>query len=667
MILTSPDAASPPHPSLGRDRANGGAEPAIYEGFTRRPRCGYLVPHDGAGGPTTRFGRALQGVSRFLVGAPIPTAREAYERLTKVKALAAFSNDALSSVAYGTEEVLKVLVLAGAGALMLNLPLSLAIVTLLAIVVVSYRQTIRAYPSGGGSYIVASDNLGTLPGLAAAASLLTDYVLTVCVSVAAGVAAITSLLPELLPYTVPISVGAVLVVTLVHLRGIRDSGTIFATPTYLFVGMMFLLIGVGLVRLVTGGMAYVPPESVKVPGTEALGLFLILSAFSQGCTAMTGVEAISNGVPAFKAPEAPNARKTTVWMGVLLGGMFLGMAYLVSQVGVMPAEDETVLSQLGRTVFGVGPLWWLLQISTALILILAANTSFADLPRLASILARDRFLPRLFEFRGGRLAFTAGIIALAVLSILLLVIFQSSVDLLIPLFAIGVFASFTLSQAGMVVHWRKERGPNWQRSAMINGLGAVATGIVTLVIAVTKFAHGAWLVVVLIPLLAGAFWAIRRHYARQAAARQPELPLDPTEVHARVVVPLADLGLPACQALAFSRALAGGRNVTAVHVTDSPERAERFRTEWEACPRGNAELEVIESPFRELKAPLLAYIDAVQAANPDDTLVVLLPEYVPGHWWEHLLHGQTALRLKASLLSHPRVVVANVPYHLAAA
>ena len=404
-----------------------------------------------------------------------------------------------------------------------------------------------------------------MPGLTAAAALLIDYVLTACVSVAA----ITSLVPELLPYTVVLAIAAVVFITLANLRGIRDAGTIFAVPTYLFVGTMFLLIGVGLVRLVSGGITYMPPESVKPAGTEALGLFLILSAFAQGCSAMTGVEAISNGVPAFKAPESPNARTTTVWMGVLLGSMFLGMSYLVARVGVLPAEDETVLSQLGRAVFGAGPLWWLLQIATALILVLAANTSFADLPRLASILGRDRFLPRFFQLRGGRLAFTAGITALALLSSVLLVIFQSSVDLMIPLFAVGVFASFTLSQAGMVVHWRKEHGPNWRRSAVINGFGAVATGTVTLVIAVTKFAHGAWLVVLLIPLLATLFWAIRRHYTRLETARQPELPLDPAGVHARVVVPVADLGMPARQALALARALAGGRNATAVHVTES--------------------------------------------------------------------------------------------------
>jgi amino acid transporter len=613
------------------------------------------------------LGRALQWVHRLVIGTPIATAHEATERLTKAKALAVFSSDALSSVAYATEEIMKVLVLVGAAALSLTLPISLAIVALLAIVVVSYRQTIRAYPSGGGSYIVASHNLGTLAGLTAAASLLLDYVLTVAVSIAAGVAAITSLVPDLLPYTVPLAVGAVAFIALANLRGLRESGTLFAVPAYLFVGLVFLLIGCGLVRVLTGGLEYTPPESALTPGSQALGLFLLLSAFAQGCTAMTGTEAISNGVPAFKAPESRNARGTIVWMGLLLGSMFLGLSVLATHLGVLPAADETVMSQLGRTIFGMGPLWWLLQIATALILILAANTSFADFPRLASILARDRFLPRPFEFRGGRLAFTAGVISLAGLAGLLVVIFQGSVDLLIPLYAVGVFASFTLSQAGMVVHWRRERTANWRRSAAVNGLGAVATGVVTLVIAVTKFAHGAWLVLLLIPLLIGLFWAIRRHYARLEAVRRPELPLDPAAVHARVVVPVADLGLPARQALAFARAVAGGRNVTAVHVTDRPEQAEQFRAEWEACPRGNVELEVIESPFRALKGPLLAYIDAVQAAHPEDTLMVLLPEYVPGHWWEHLLHGQTALRLKASLLSHPGVVVANVPYHLGAA
>jgi amino acid transporter len=636
-------------------------------GFARRRRRGYLVARPGAGAPSTPLGRSLQGLQRLLLGSPIPTAGEAAERLSKITALTVFSSDALSSVAYATEEIMKVLLLVGVGALTLTVPVSLVIVALLAIVVISYRQTIRAYPNGGGSYIVASDNLGTLAGLTAAASLLLDYVLTVAVSVAAGVAAITSLVPELLPYTVPIALGAVVLISLANLRGIRESGALFAVPAYLFVSLVLALVGVGLFRLVTGGLTYIAPDSTLAPGSQSLGVFLLLSAFAQGCTAMTGTEAISNGVPAFKAPESRNARTTIVGMGLLLGSMFLGLSFLATHLGVVPAAEETVLSQLGRTVFGTGPVWWLLQLATALILLLAANTSFADFPRLASILARDRFLPRMFRFRGSRLAFTTGVVSLALLACLLLVVFQGSLDLLIPLYAVGVFASFTLSQAGMVVHWRKERGANWRRSAAINGLGAVATAAVTVVIAITKFVHGAWLVLVLVPLLIGLFWVVRRHYAQLDAARQPEMPLDPRAIHTRAVVPVANLGVPARQALAFARAMAPDGAVTVVHVTDDPDKAEQLRASWENCPHGGAELVVIESPFRTLEGPLLTYIDAVRESHPEELLVVLLPEYVPGHWWELLLHNQTALRLKASLLFHPRVIVANVPYHLGAA
>ncbi|MBV9329878.1 MAG: APC family permease, partial [Chloroflexi bacterium] len=406
----------------------------------------------------------MQRLKHLVLGTPIPTAREAHERLNKVRALAVFSSDALSSVAYGGEEIMKVLVLAGAGALALTLPISGVIVLLLAIVVLSYRQTIRAYPSGGGSYIVASDNLGMLPGLTAAGALLIDYVLTVSVSIAAGVAALTSMVPDWLPYTVPMTVGAVVLIMLANLRGLRESGTIFAAPTYLFVIMMYILIVWGLVRLATGDFSYTPPPSVRPFGAEPLTIFLVLRAFAQGCSAMTGTEAISNGVPAFKAPESQNARMTLVWMGVLLGTMFFGMNFVATEIGILPASDETVLSQLGRVVLGDGSfLYVVLQIATALILVLAANTSFADFPRLGSILARDRFLPRLFQFRGDRLAFTTGIVTLALFAIALLVIFNGSVDQLIPLYAIGVFASFTLSQSGMVVHWRRLREANWRR------------------------------------------------------------------------------------------------------------------------------------------------------------------------------------------------------------
>jgi amino acid transporter len=640
---------------------------ATHKGFTR-VRRGYLVPRPGTGEPTTRVGRTLNRLKHFLLGSPIPTARESQERLTKVKALAVFSSDALSSVAYATEEIMKVLILVSVGVLYLTLPISAIIVLLLAIVVISYQQTIRAYPSGGGSYIVANDNLGMLAGLTAAGALLVDYVLTVSVSIASGVAQITSIVPGWLPYLMPMSVGAVVVIMLGNLRGIRESGSIFAVPTYLFVGLMYVLIGVGLYRLfLGGGMVYAPPDSVRQPITESLTLFVLMRAFAQGCTAMTGTEAISNGVPAFKPPESSNARRTLIAMGVLLGSMFLGLSYLAVQLQILPSDDETVISQIGRTVFGPGPLWIALQIATALILILAANTSFSDFPRLSSILARDRFLPRLFQFRGDRLAFTTGIIALSLLSIALLVIFNGSLDALIPLYAVGVFTSFTLSQAGMVVHWRRSREPGWQRSAVINGVGAVATAMVTLVIAITKFAEGAWLVILLIPLLIALFWGIHRHYQVLDRARRAETPLLPEEVVVRTVVPIADTGVQARQALAFARAIApDDQHVVAVHVTDDEASAERLRREWEDWEPG-VELIIVESPFRSLAGPLLAYIDALKETHPKDTITVVLPEFVPTHWWEHLLHNQTALRLKAALLFHPGIVVSNVPYHMARA
>jgi amino acid transporter len=660
------------HPDLEWRETVRGAKPgdryvriATHKGFTR-VRRGYLVTRPGTGEPTAGVGLLLHRFKHALLGTPIPTAREAHERLNKIRALAVFSSDALSSVAYGGEEIMKVLVLAGAGALTLTLPISAVIVLLLAIVVLSYRQTIRAYPSGGGSYIVANDNLGMLPGLTAAGALLIDYVLTVSVSIAAGVAALTSMVPDWLPYTVPMTVGAVVLIALANLRGIRESGTIFAAPTYLFVVMMYLLIGWGLFRLFTGDYSYTPPPSVRPFGAESLSVFLVLRAFAQGCSAMTGTEAISNGVPAFKAPESQNARMTLVWMGVLLGSMFFGMNFVATQMGILPASDETVLSQLGRVVLGDGsPLYIVLQVATALILVLAANTSFADFPRLSSILARDRFLPRLFQFRGDRLAFTSGIVTLALFAIVLLVIFNGSVDQLIPLYAVGVFASFTLSQSGMVVHWRRLRERGWQRSAIINGAGAAATAVVTLVIAVTKFAEGAWLVVLLIPMLILFFWGIHRHYQVLDRARRAETPLVPEQISVRAVVPVVDAGVQARQALAFARAIAADdQHVVAVHVTDDMPSAERLAREWEEWAPG-VELVIVESPFRSLGGPLLAYIDALKDTHPQDTITVVLPEFVPSHWWEHLLHNQTALRLKAALLFHPGVVVANVPYHMA--
>jgi amino acid transporter len=662
------------HPDLEWRQTVRGSKPgdrfvriATHRGFTRVGK-NYLVPRPGYGGPESGLGRLLQKLKHALLGNPIPTASEVHERLNKIRALAVFSSDALSSVAYATEEIMKVLVLAGAAMLYLTLPIAIVIVALLAIIVISYRQTIRAYPKGGGSYIVASQNLGTIPGLTAASALMTDYVLTVAVSSAAGVAAITSLFPELLPYTTELSVAAVALLAMANLRGLREAGTIFAVPTYAFVVVMYALIGYGLFRIfLGGGLEYIPPPSAVTPGSEAIGVFLLLSAFAQGCTAMTGTEAISDGVLAFKPPEADNARKTLLAMGLILGTMFVGMSYLATRLNVLPATDETVLSQIGRTVFGQGAMWVILQFATALILVLAANTAFADFPRLGFFLARDRFLPRLFKFRGDRLAFTAGIVLLATLAMVLLIIFHGNLDSLIPLYAVGVFTSFTLSQAGMVAHWRKTREPGWRRSAVLNGIGMVATAIVTLVIASTKFVHGAWLVVILIPLLIALLYGIHSHYVRLEGMRRAETPLLPEEVHVRFVVPIADLNVPARQALAYARALVpDDQHVIAVHVTDDAEEAAELQSQWHTWQPG-IQLVIIESPYRSLAGPLLAYIDALQETHPKDTVTVVLPEYVPSHWWEHLLHNQTALRLKAALLFHPGVVVTNVPYHVSQA
>ncbi|MBI2887698.1 MAG: APC family permease [Chloroflexi bacterium] len=637
---------------------------ATHRGF-RRVRPGYLVTRPGTGEPTTRLGRVFQALKRALIGSPIATEREIHERLSKTKALAVFSSDCLSSVAYAIEEIMRVLLLGGVALLSLTFPIALMIALLLTIVITSYRQTIAAYPRGGGSYIVASDNLGTLPGLTAAASLLVGYVLTVSVSIAAGTAATVSLVPELLPFSVPLSIGAVALVTLANLRGLRESGNIFAAPTYLFIVMVLGLIAFGLWRLAAGDLAYSPPESTLEPGAQALSLFLLLSAFSQGSTLLTGTEAISDGVPAFKPPEARNARITLTVMGVLVGTMFLGISFLAANLGVLPSEHETVVSQLGRAVFGVGPLWVVLQIATTLILILAANTAFADFPRLGSFLARDGFLPRAFQFRGDRLAFTAGIVSLAMLASLLLVVFQGSVEKLIPLYAVGVFTSFTFSQAGMVVRHRRDGRPGWQRTAMVNAVGSATTGAVTLIIATTRFLQGAWLVVVLLPLIISFFRAINSHYQSLARARQAETPLSEEEIVIRAVVPVADLGVEARQALAYARSIApDDDHVVVVHVVDEPAAAERFQQQW-AEWGVNADLVIIETPYRSLLGPLLSYLDGLRETHPRDTITVVLPEFVPSHWWEHLLHNQTALRLKAALLFHPGIVVASVPYHLA--
>lgn len=639
-----------------------------YRGFRRAGD--HLVAREDVNEPTTPLGRLLNRTKRLLIGDRIPSAQEMQERLNIFKGLAVFASDNISSSAYATEEIMRVLMIAGTAAVSLTIPITLVIIVVLAVVVLSYRQTIRSYPNGGGSYIVASDNLGLLPGLIAAGALLTDYVLTVAVSVAAGVAALTSIFPGLFDIRIALGIGGVVFLCLGNLRGIRESGTIFSGPTYVYLVSMFGLLAYGMWLMVTGSLPHyeAPAQWQEASVAEPLTLLLILRAFSSGSVALTGVEAVSNGVPAFKPPEARNAQVVLILMGTSFGIIFLGISFLAGQLGVLPdpTEQETVISQMTRTLVGEGtPYHYLVQLSTAVLLILAANTAFSDFPRLASILARDRFLPRQFQFRGDRLDFSTGIVLLSLLASLLIIGFGGSVTNLIPLYTVGVFLAFTLSQTGMVRHWWRLRrsSQGWRWRAVVNGFGALATGVVLLVVGIAKFALGAWIVMVLIPAIVALLWSIHRHYLRVAQAMVARTPVVPELVHPRAVVPIANLGVPARQAIAYARAIIPDNRVTVVHVSDDTADWEGLRAQWEDWQPG-VQLVIIESPYRDLTGPLIAYIEAVAALFPDDTITAVIPELVPSSWWEHLLHNQTALRIKAALLFQPGVVVVNVPYHL---
>jgi len=612
----------------------------------------------------------IRRIRTVLIGRPISSDHETHERLTKLKALAVFSSDNISSSAYATEEMMRILVLAGIGAFSLVMPLTLVIAVILAIVATSYRQTIKAYPQGASSYIVASDNLGDLAGLVAASALLIDYVLTVAVSVSAGVAAVTSIAPSLFDQRVLISVAIVAVLMVGNLRGIRESGSIFMAPTYLYLIAMIALIGWGLARqFVFGdlGTFNVPPSWAEAYRTQAIGgltLILILRAFSSGAVALTGTEAISDGVPAFKPPEWKNARTTLTAAAIIFGSLFIGISWLAGSIGVVPDPDEqqTVLSLIARHVWGDGGLLIFLQLTTALILALAANTSFADFPRLSSFLARDGFMPRQFGFRGERLAFTTGIIALSGLAILLLIVFDASVTALIPLYTVGVFVAFTLSQSGMVRRWWHRREPGWRLGLVINGLGALTTGVIALIVASSKFLSGAYVVIIMAPLLIALMLAIRSHY-RNMERQLKAVPGtdDDVEPDPIVIVPLARLDRPARRALAFARTISP--HATAVHITNDPHTADQLREHWGTLG-GPMELVVVESPYRALVGPLLRYMDALQSLHPDRPIVVVLADVVPRHWWENLLHNQTSLRLKLRLFGRKNTIVVDVPFTL---
>ena len=637
----------------------------------RRAGPGHLVATEDAMEARGRVGRVYGRIKRVVIGAPLSTAAAAHERLTKLKALAVLSSDALSSVAYATEEILHVLLLAGLAALTYSLHVGVGIVVLLFFVGISYRQTIKAYPAGGGSYIVAKDNLGELPSLTAGAALMFGYVVTVAVSIAAAVAALVSAVPDLGGSRVVLGLSFITLVTLLNLRGIRESGSIFAVPTYLFLVGILGLIAVGIVRAAGDGFDAQPPvepEGAALHGSSALGLFLILQAFSRGCAALTGVEAISDGVPAFKPPEWRNARTTLTWMIAILAITFSGITFLAYQFGIVPqAADhpggyETVVSQIAREAFGgANAAYYYIQFATMAILVLAANTAYSDFPRLAYFLARDRFLPRQFTFRGDRLAYTTGIVTLGFLSALMLAGFGGETRRMIPLYAVGVFTAFTLSQAGMISRWLRLKEPGWKPGLAINLVGATATGIVTIVVGVTNFAKGAWIVIALIPILIVGMRAIHRHYQTAAGELAAQTPLDPAEIKHTVIVPVSAVNRVARQTLAYARSISD--NVTAVHITDDEAEIEAMRACWNALGT-DVPLTIIESPYRSLVGPLLAYLDEIDRQRPDDTMTVILPEYIARHWWEQALHNQTALRIKAALLFRPGTVVTSVPYHL---
>lgn len=660
-------------------------------------------------------------IRRILFGNPIANEDAGHERLTKKTGLAVFSSDALSSTAYATEEILLVLAVAvafgQAASFNYVVPISLAIGLLIWIVALSYRQTIHAYPSGGGAYIVAKDNLGTNAGLIAGASLLVDYVLTVAVSISAGVAAITSAVQGtgyawISDYKILIALGFVVLIAFANLRGVRESGLLFSIPTYGFVVCFFAMILYGLIRYFSvGGYSPPPgPEEIKLAEgymPQALTLFLVLGAFSNGCSALTGIEAVSNGVQAFKKPEARNASNTLLWMAVLLSAMFLGTSVLAYLYHVHPHANETVISQFARVIFtgDAGWFYFVVQAATASILVLAANTAFADFPRLSSLLANDRFMPRQFSNRGDKLVFTYGIVVLAFAAMVLIVIFGGDTSRLIPLYAVGVFLSFTLSQSGMVIHWLKERRKNgsrgepesdeaihtsladpqlatseakrlrrqavkdevtskanWRRPLMLNLVGAVATAVVLAVFVTTKFLHGAWLVVLIIPLLVLLFKAIHGHYVSVSAQLATAGNEHIQAIRHEVVVPISGLHRGVLKALQYARSIAPGK-VTAVFVDLDGESSAQMREAWQKWDLG-IKLKILESPYRSLSRPLLEYVDELVTKNGDDLVTIVLPEYVPARWWHQLLHNQSSLLLKGRLLFKRGVVVTNIPYHL---
>jgi len=603
----------------------------------------------------------LNSLKKLLVGSPLATAQARHERLGKATGLAVFASDNLSSVAYATEEILLVLVLAGVAALTYAVPIGVVIAVVIAVVITSYRQTIASYPQGASDYLVTKDNLGVYPGLTAGAALLIDYTLTVAVSVSAAVAALTSALPALYPYRVLLGVSLVGLIGLANLRGIRESARFFAVWSYLFIGAYALLMLYGYGAYVVWGLPVLPPPPPAREATETLGVFLILRAFASGAVALTGIEAVSDGVTAFKPPEVKNAQTVLVALGLIMIALFVGITLLATIHGIVPHDEETVVSQLTRRIFGSGLLYYFVQAISVIILALAANTAFADFPRLAFFMARDGYLPRQFASRGDRLVFSNGVIILGVASATLIAVFDGSTHALIPLYALGVFTSFTLSQSSMVRRWISRRPAGWRWRVAVSGLGAATTGLVMLIVGVTKFVGGAWIVVVLGGLLVAHFVSINRHY-RQVAA---QLSVDGFEGHPpmehTVLVLVGDLHKGVLHALQYARMLSP--SVKGVYVELDPDKTRRLEEKWIKWGMG-APLVVLSSPYRSLLHPFLEYLDHLLAIGDNHMVTIVVPEFVPARWWQHLLHNQTALLIKGALLFRKNVVVTNVPYHL---
>jgi amino acid transporter len=613
-------------------------------------------------------GLLFHTLRELLIGSPLPTYRLSHERLDKVRALAILSPDALSSIAYANQEIYLGLVIAGAAGLTLSINIAVAIAILLALLAISYTQTIGAYPNGGGSYVVAHENLGQTLGLIAAAALMIDYVLTAAVSLTAGVAAIASAFPGLWDYRTPIALVLLVIITLANLRGLRESGTFIAIPVYLFILSYIGMLVYGLVIAATDGAGSL--EKTAPPATESVTLLLILHTFASGCTALTGVEAISNGVPVFKKPEIKNARQVMGVMALIMGFLFVASIGLTEYLAVIPKADETVLSALAHRILGSGPLYYVVQISTLLILAVAANTSFADFPRVASILAKDGYAPRQLSFLGDRLVFSNGMMLLASLTGVLIVVFHGDSHALVPLFAVGVFIAFTLSQTGMVVHWWRERGRGWYIKALINGLGAIATTVTLFVVAISKFTHGAWIVLVLIPILVAFFRSTKYHYHQISSeltlkdlAPNASIPISSP----RVVLPISGVHKGVLVALSYACSISD--KVTALYVEINPGDADHVREIWAQYGR-NVPLAVVPSPYRSIVGPILEFLDQTDREHNDgQQATLILPEFVPHKWWQNLLHNQTAWMLKLAILygrhrqGQPRVII-DVPMYL---